>query len=137
MMKGKRKLDDENHDKQPELKSRSRNFGSELERKRDNPKDAKLDSESNAEAYGENDDRNRDEYSRWGKDDRNKNEYSRWGMGDRNKDEYSRWGKDDQKRDEYSRWEKDDLKRDDYSRSVRSGGEIDCDNGRQDGQTSK
>ncbi|KAK8293753.1 hypothetical protein V6Z12_D06G210300 [Gossypium hirsutum] len=121
MMKGKRKLDDENHDEQPELKSRSRNLGSELERKRDNPKDAKLDSESNAKAYGENDDRNRDEYSRWGKDDRNK-------------DEYSRWGKDDQKRDEYSRWEKDDLKRDDYSRSVRSGGEIDCNNGRQDGR---
>ncbi|KAK5826603.1 hypothetical protein PVK06_021529 [Gossypium arboreum] len=134
MMKGKRKLDDENHDEQPELKSRSRNLGSELEHKRDNPKDAKLDSESNAKAYGENDDQNRDEYSRWGKDDRNKHEYSRWGMSDRNKDEYSRWGKDDQNRDEYSRWEKDDLKRDDYSRSVRSGGEIDCDNGRQNGR---
>ncbi|PPD75021.1 hypothetical protein GOBAR_DD28063 [Gossypium barbadense] len=117
MMKGKRKLDDENHDEQPELKSRSRNLGSELERSRDNPKDAKLDSESNAKAYGENDDQNRMNILGGGKMTGIRMNIL-----------------DDQKRDEYSRWEKDELKRDDYSRSVRSGGEIDCNNGRQDGR---
>ncbi|XVF24565.1 hypothetical protein REPUB_Repub13aG0139100 [Reevesia pubescens] len=95
MMKGKRKLDDEYHVEQPESKSRSRNLGREVEHKRDNPKDDKFDSESNAKGYRE---------------------------------------KDDRKRDEYSRWEKDDQMRDDYSRSVRSGGELDGDNVRQDGR---
>ncbi|XVE68484.1 hypothetical protein DITRI_Ditri09bG0071900 [Diplodiscus trichospermus] len=94
-MKGKRKLDDEYHDKGPESKSRSRNLGREVEHRRDNLKDAKFDSESNARAYRE---------------------------------------KDDRKRDDYSRWEKDDQKKDDYSKSVRTGGEFDGDNGRQDGR---
>ncbi|XP_022742542.1 serine/arginine repetitive matrix protein 2-like [Durio zibethinus] len=94
MMKGKRKLDDEFHDDQPESKSRSRNLGREVEHKRDNPKDAKFDFEPNARAYREN----------------------------------------DRRRDDFSRWEKDDRRRDDYSRSLRSGVELDGDNGRQDGR---
>ncbi|XWS65413.1 hypothetical protein CRYUN_Cryun05aG0110700 [Craigia yunnanensis] len=106
MMKGKRKLDDEYHDEQTESNSRSRNLGREVEHKRDNPKDTKFDSESNARAYREKDDRRRDDYSRW--------------------------EKDDQRRDDYSSWEKDDRRRDNYSRSVRSGGELDGNNGRQD-----
>ncbi|GMJ14363.1 hypothetical protein HRI_005105500 [Hibiscus trionum] len=114
MMKGKRKHHDEYHDEQPESKSRSRNLGRDMEHKRDRPKDTKFDSESNAKAYGEKDDLNRDGYSRWREDDQDK-------------DEYSRWGEDDRKRAEYSRWE-----RDDYSRSVRSGGERDGESGRQD-----
>ncbi|OMO55364.1 mRNA splicing factor, Cwf21 [Corchorus capsularis] len=64
LMKGKRKLDEEYSDEQRESKSRSRNYGKDVERTRDDPKGSKLDFESTARAYREKDDRKRDAYSR-------------------------------------------------------------------------